>query len=96
MFHRINPAAATLRITFDGTEIAATEGETVAAALLAANIPSLRDTPAHGTPRAPFCLMGICFDCLVEIDGMPNRQACMTIVRDDMAITGQRGARTPT
>lgn len=93
MFHRINPRAATLRLTFDGTEIAATEGETVAAALLAANVASLRDTPADNAPRAPFCLMGICFDCLVEIDGVPNRQACMTIVRDGMAIARQRGAR---
>lgn len=96
MFHRINPAVATLRITFDGTEIAATEGETVAAALLAANIPTFRETPVHATPRAPFCMMGICFDCLVEIDGTPNRQACMTIVRDGMVINRQRGARTPT
>jgi predicted molibdopterin-dependent oxidoreductase YjgC len=93
MFHRINPSAATLRITFNGTEIPATEGETVAAALLAAGITHTRDTHVHHQPRGPFCLMGICFDCLVEIDGAPNRQACMTIVRDGMVITAQRGAR---
>ena len=93
MFHRINPHAATLRITFNGTEIPATEGETVAAALLAAGILALRETPITGAPRAPYCLMGICFECLVQIDGTPNRQACMTIVRDGMAITPQRGAR---
>lgn len=93
MFQRINPASATLRLTFEGKEIAAAEGETVAAALLAAEITSTRDTPVRGAPRAPFCMMGVCFDCLVEIDGVPNRQACMTLVRDGMVITRQRGAR---
>lgn len=93
MFLRINPHAATWRLTFDGTEIPAAEGESVAAALLAAGISTLRDTPVGNTPRAPFCLMGICFDCLVEIDGTPNRQSCLTPVRDGMVIKRQRGAR---
>ncbi len=93
MFQRLNPRAASLRLTFDGVAIAATEGESVAAALLASGIAAVRDTPARGAPRAPYCLMGICFDCLVEIDGVPNRQACMTVVRDGMTIARQRGAR---
>ncbi len=93
MFHRINPGAATWRLTFDGTEFPATEGETVAAALLAAGIISTRDTTVKTAPRGPFCMMGVCFDCLVEIDGVPNRQACMTIVRNGMSIARQRGAR---
>ena len=93
MFHRINPQSVGLHIYFDGVGIAATEGETVAAALLAAGIVATRDTTVKGTPRGPFCMMGVCFDCLVEIDGVANRQACMTIVRDGMAIARQRGAR---
>lgn len=93
MFHRLNPPAATLRLTFDGAEIAATEGESVAAALLAAGILAVRDTAVSGAPRAPFCMMGVCFDCLVKIDGVANRQACMTIVRDGMTVARQLGAR---
>lgn len=94
MFLRINPAAATLRLTFEDQEITATEGDSVAAALLAAGISHIRDTPVGATPRAPFCLMGTCFDCLVEIDGTPNRQACLTPVRDGMRIRRQHGARS--
>ena len=42
-----------------------------------------------GERRAPFCMMGTCFECLVEIDGQPNRQACLTIVREGMDIKRQ-------
>lgn len=94
MFLRINPAAATLRFMFEDQEIVATEGDSVAAALLAAGITHTRDTPVGNAPRMPFCLMGTCFDCLMEIDGTPNRQACLTPVKDGMRIRRQRGART--
>jgi predicted molibdopterin-dependent oxidoreductase YjgC len=93
MFQRINPATATLRLTFNGTEIVAAEGESVATALLAAGISSVRDSPVGNAPRGPYCLTGVCFECLVEIDGMPNRQACMTPARNGMVIRRQRGAR---
>jgi len=93
MFRRINQGAARLRLTFEGEEIMAAEGESVAAALLAAGITSTRDTPVGHAPRAPYCLMGVCFDCLVEIDGVPNRQGCMVPARDGMVIRRQRGAR---
>jgi sarcosine oxidase subunit alpha len=46
-----------------------------------------------GAPRAAFCMMGACFDCLVTIDGVGSRQACMVPVRDGMAVTAQRGKR---
>ena len=93
MFRRLDPDTATLRLTFEGAEIAAAPGESVAAALLAAGMSPFRDTPASASPRAPYCMMGVCFDCLVEIDGVANRQACMAIVRNGMAIRRQRGAR---
>jgi hypothetical protein len=43
--------------------------------------------------RAPYCMMGICFDCLAEIDGVPNRQSCMVAARPGMLIRRQRGQR---
>ena len=44
---------------------------------------------ASGVPRAPWCMMGVCFECLVEIDGAAGRQACMIEVRDGMRIRRQ-------
>lgn len=68
-------------------------GDSVAAALLAAGVTTLRETPVSGTPRAPYCMMGVCFDCLVEIDGVGNRQACLTMVSEGMQVRRQHGAR---
>ena len=93
MFQRMGDPAPTLRLDFEGRTILAREGDSVAAALLAGGVLGLRETPISGTPRAPYCMMGVCFDCLVEIDGMDNRQACMTMAADGMVIRRQRGAR---
>jgi sarcosine oxidase subunit alpha len=83
-------------LTVDGRSIEAREGDTVAAALLSAGILEFRTTPVTGAPRGPFCLMGVCFECLVAIDGAGSRQACMTLVSDGMAIETQRGRRVLT
>lgn len=70
------------------------EGASAAAAVLVAGLGSIRDTPVSGNGRAPYCLMGICFDCLAEIDGVPNRRSCMVTTRPGMRISRQRGARS--
>jgi predicted molibdopterin-dependent oxidoreductase YjgC len=93
MFRRIEKAAVSLRFEFEGRMIEAVSGESLAAALLAAGISPLRETPVSGAPRAPYCMMGVCFDCLVEVDGVPNRQACLMQVGDGMVVRRQRGAR---
>jgi predicted molibdopterin-dependent oxidoreductase YjgC len=93
MFRRLDPALGKIRFSFDGREIVARAGESVAMALLAAGEMRLRETPVSGTPRSPYCMMGVCFDCLVEIDGVGNRQACLTLVADGMQVRRQRGAR---
>ncbi len=84
---------APLRLSFEGRAIEAAPGDSVAAALLATGVSATRETPVSGAPRAPFCMMGACFECLVEIDGEENVQACMTTVRDAMTVRRQRGAR---
>ena len=84
--------APQVRIEFEGQSLIAYPGDTVAAALLAGNHWNFRTTPVSGAIRGPFCMMGVCFDCLVEIDGVANRQACMTEVRDGMRIKRQLGA----
>ena len=76
----------TVRLTFEGQSIRVPAGATVAAALLAADIVKFGARPVTGAPRGPFCMMGACFECMVEIDGVANRQACMETVRDGQCI----------
>jgi predicted molibdopterin-dependent oxidoreductase YjgC len=85
--------AATVGVTIDGRPYTARAGDSVAAALLAAGAAHCRTTPVSGAPRAPFCMMGVCFDCLVTIDGVGNRQGCLVRVRDGMKVELQRGKR---
>jgi len=86
-------AGAAVTVTIDGAPFEARAGDTVAAALLAAGVMAFRTTPRSDAPRGPYCLMGTCFECLVEIDGEASRQACMTRVAPGMRIATQHGAR---
>jgi predicted molibdopterin-dependent oxidoreductase YjgC len=82
---RLPDDAAPVAVTIDGAPFVARDGDTVAAALLAAGVTAFRTT-SRGAPRAPLCMMGACFECLVTIDGMPRRQACMVQVAAGMCI----------
>jgi len=95
-FRRLDAGEATLRLTFEGEAVAARPGESVAAALLAAGVTQFRETPVSGAARGPWCLMGVCFDCLVEIDGVANRQSCLVEAASGMRVRRQRGARVLT
>jgi predicted molibdopterin-dependent oxidoreductase YjgC len=66
-----------IAIQFEGERIEARAGESLAAALVAHGVTSFRTTRL-GTARGMFCGMGVCQDCLVEVDGRPNQRACMT------------------
>jgi len=94
MFRRLPEAAGeTIAFTINGTRAQALAGDTVAAALLAAGIAYCRITPVSGAKRAPYCMMGVCFECLVTIDGIGNRQACLIQVAEGMRVETQTGAR---
>jgi D-hydroxyproline dehydrogenase subunit gamma len=94
MFRRLPDAPVlTVTIAVDGLEVSARAGETVAAALLAAGFGAFRTTGVSGASRGPYCMMGVCFDCLVAIDGVGSRQACLVQVREGMRIETQRGRR---
>lgn len=93
--HRINkpsklfPATARGRkisLRVDGEDIAACEGESVASALLSAGITTLRLSHKQATPRGLYCGMGVCYECLVTIDGVHAQRACITPVEDGMVI----------
>ena len=86
-------AHAAVAIVVDGIAVAARAGDTVAAAMLAAGWSCCRTTPITGAPRGPFCMMGVCFECLVTIDGRASQQACLVIVAPGMRVDTQHGAR---
>jgi D-hydroxyproline dehydrogenase subunit gamma len=77
-------------VSLDGRAVTAYEGETVATVLFAEGIIATRTTVA-GSPRGVFCGMGVCFDCLVVVDGVPNTRACMTPVVGGMRVQRQEG-----
>jgi sarcosine oxidase subunit alpha len=94
MFRRLpDVAAASVTLTVDGQRVGARVGDSVAAALLAHGSNPYRTTAISGEPRAPYCMMGVCFDCLVTADGIANRQACLVPVRDGMVVLTQHGKR---
>ncbi len=80
-----------LGILVDGHEITAYEGESIAAALLASGQRFTRLTARTGEARGYFCGMGVCQDCLVTVDGLPNVRACMTPAREGLRVETQRG-----
>ena len=94
MFKRLNESeAGRVSVSIDDQEVSVPAGETVAAAVLVHGPGPSRTTPVSDAPRAPHCMMGVCFDCLMEIDGIPNRQACQVRVADGMTVRRQHGAR---
>jgi hypothetical protein len=66
-------------------------GQTVGAALMAAGIRSWRTTRVERRPRGLFCGIGVCFDCLVVIDGRPNQRACLALAAADLVVAPQEG-----
>jgi predicted molibdopterin-dependent oxidoreductase YjgC len=80
-----------MNLSFDGRRVRVEPGQTVGAALWAAGIRSWRTSREAGAPRGLFCGIGVCFDCLVTIDGIPNQRACLVPARPDMVVTTQLG-----
>lgn len=79
-------AVGTVAITVNGTPRDVAEGISLAAALLRGGELTLRTHPVTQLRRAPYCLMGVCFECVLEVDGRQQR-ACMTRVRAGMDVT---------
>lgn len=92
MFKRLNADKQnTVTITIEGKTFQVPQGETVATAVLVSGLSYTRTTPLSGSARAPLCMMGVCFECLMEIDGIPNRQTCQIQVTNGMKIRRQQG-----
>jgi aerobic-type carbon monoxide dehydrogenase small subunit (CoxS/CutS family) len=81
-----------IEFTFDGKKIDAITGQSVAAALLAANQRTLRKTRFNNNERGVFCGIGVCFDCLVVIDGVTNQRSCLIEAKPGMQVQTQVGS----
>lgn len=88
MFRRLPDAGDGLvSLTIDGTVCVGRQGDSVAALLLETGHAACRKSAVSGEPCGPYCMMGVCFECLVEIDGVANRQACLVQIADGMNVT---------
>jgi D-hydroxyproline dehydrogenase subunit gamma len=94
MFRKLyDPVLAAVTVFVDGVPTTAEPGETVAALLLRTSPFFARENPAGGGRRAPYCLMGACFECLAVVDSVASTRTCMVAVRAGMRIERQLGAR---
>jgi len=97
MFKRLdNIIRKPIKIYFEGEEIDALEGDTVASALLSAGIIDFRQSAVSNSQRGPYCMMGACFECLVEIDGLGQRQACLVDIKNEMQVRRESAKRSVT
>ncbi|RXT55561.1 (2Fe-2S)-binding protein [Bosea sp. Tri-44] len=95
MFRKLHdPGPQAVTIFIDGRPVTAELGESVAAVLLRQQEGWSRTTPVSQSRRAPYCMMGVCFECLVEIDGQGSVQSCLTPVAAGMRIARQQGRRS--
>ena len=78
-------------IEADGEKITAYKGETVAAALVAAGKMTTNQTPKRSEPRGMCCGIGLCYSCIMVIDGIPNTRACQTMARPGTRVQTQKG-----
>jgi predicted molibdopterin-dependent oxidoreductase YjgC len=85
----VSAPSDTITFYFDGAESRAMPGQSVGAALLDNGYRVLRQTRFAGKPRGMFCGIGICFDCLVVIDGIANQRACLAEVKAGMRVETQ-------
>ena len=81
-----SPADPAWTVSLDGRPVPASPGESVGAALTNAGIRSWRTTRGRGGPRGLFCGIGVCYDCLLTVDGRPNQRACLVPVRPGMRL----------
>ncbi|MCG3088034.1 (2Fe-2S)-binding protein [Sporosarcina cyprini] len=76
----------TISFTFDNQQYSALHNESIAAALLANGIRTLRHHEETGTPRGIYCNIGHCFECRVTVDGKQGVRACLTPVQEGMDV----------
>lgn len=89
MFRKLHEPEQAISIEIDGVPSIAEPGESVAAVLLRQSEPWARLAPVSQQPRAAYCMMGVCFDCLAQVDGVASVQTCLKTVRNGMCVVRQ-------
>lgn len=77
-----------VNVSFDGRPLVAVPGQNIGAALVSNGVTAWRSTRKNTRPRGLFCGIGVCFDCLVTVDGQANQRACLVEVQEGMEIEG--------
>ena len=80
--------------TFDGVQVSAFTGETIAAALYAAGYRTLANSPVRHRPRGLYCAIGNCSSCMMVVNGKANVKTCIELVQDGMVVETQKGRGT--
>ena len=93
MFRKLHKMDQPVTVFVDGEPHQAEPGDSVAAVLVRQSALWVRKTPVSGKKRAPFCMMGACFECLATVDGNASVQTCMVRVKEGMRIERQIGVR---
>ncbi|MCK5479151.1 MAG: (2Fe-2S)-binding protein [Methylococcales bacterium] len=92
MFKQLpNQGTEIVEVFLNGQSVQVLQGTSVAAMALTEGLRFTRTTPISDSKRAPFCMMGVCYECLMIIDGKANQRACATIVKQGMKIETQQG-----
>lgn len=97
MFRRLpETGGSAVSLTIDGAACVGRMGDSVAALLLETGHAACRRSAVSAEPRGPYCMMGVCFECLVQIDGVANRQACLVQIAEGMDVrtAAERGRVT--
>lgn len=81
-----------ITFTFEGVPLQVEPGASIAAALISHGERVTRLTRVNSQPRGVFCGIGVCFDCLIEVDGEPNQRSCITTVKEGMVVKVQHGS----
>ena len=92
---RLAPVPDAITVSFDGTPVSGLAGQTLAAVLLAAGRSAWRPAAAQRGPRGVFCGIGVCYDCLVSVNGLRDVRACQREARDGDIVLSQADGHAP-
>lgn len=87
MFRLRTHSTDPVTFSFEGRRLTASRGDTIAAALLGSGVFIFRNSPVSSSPRAPFCMIGNCYECFVQVEAMGVVQACLTEITEEMKIS---------
>jgi len=85
MFRSISPEPKTVTVYINDKPFTAQDGEMMASVLLRENMTATHTSP-QGQPRGPYCMMGVCYDCMITLEDGRNEQACLTPAEEGLKI----------